>query len=54
MQAVEDQLHTFPATDVVLVSHLVGDGEPDAAAAADLDARLRQAAFHHIPAGTPV
>jgi hypothetical protein len=40
VQAVEDQLHSFPASEVVLV----GDGTPsdaDEAAAAELDSRLR-------------
>jgi hypothetical protein len=48
VQAVEDQLHSFPATDVVLVSGPAEDGDADAAAAADLEARLQQAEFHHI------
>jgi hypothetical protein len=48
VQAVEDQLGSFPATEVVLVS-----GEDDAeesAAAAELEARLR-AEFRHVVLG---
>lgn len=45
VQAVEDQLQSFPATDVVLVSG--GNGEDGSAAAAELEPRLR-ARFHHV------
>lgn len=48
VQAVEDQLHSFPATDVVFVSSAGDEGDEDTAAAADLEARLQQAEFHHI------
>jgi hypothetical protein len=48
VQAVEDQLHSFPATDVILVSIAAEDGDADTVAAADLEARLQQAEFHHI------
>jgi hypothetical protein len=44
VQAVEDQLQSFPATEVVLVS---GDGEDVDAAAAELGSRLR-ADFLHV------
>jgi hypothetical protein len=44
VQAVEDQLQSFPASDVVLVSR--GD-EADRAAAAELEPRLR-ARFRHV------
>lgn len=45
VQAVEDQLQSFPASDVVLVS---GGGEGDgSAAAAELEPRLR-ARFRHV------
>jgi hypothetical protein len=44
VQAVEDQLQSYPATEVVLVS----GGEEDAGeAAVELRARLR-AEFHHV------
>jgi hypothetical protein len=46
VQAVEDQLHTFPATDVVLVS-AAGDGEEDDAAVGELERRLRPE-FRHV------
>jgi hypothetical protein len=45
VQAVEDQLQSFPASEVVLVSD--GEGEDGAAAAAELEPRLR-AGFHHV------
>jgi len=49
VQAVEDQLQSYPATEVVLVSdggeHDGDDGS--GAAAAELDVRLR-AEFHHV------
>jgi hypothetical protein len=46
VQAVQDQLHTFPATDVVLVS-AAGDGEEDDAAVGELERRLRPE-FRHV------
>jgi len=46
VQAVEDQLQSFTASDVVLVSD-EEDAERAADAAAELEARLR-AEFHHI------
>jgi hypothetical protein len=51
VQAVEDQLQSFPATEVVLV----GDGgvdDGDAAAAAELESRLR-AEFRRVELGGP-
>jgi len=49
VQAVEDQLQSYPATEVVLVSEGAGPDEGDAskAAVAELGARLR-AEFHHV------
>jgi hypothetical protein len=52
VQAVEDELRTFPATEVVLVT-----GAPDCdvagnAAASELDSRL-QADFHHLILDSP-
>jgi hypothetical protein len=44
VQAVEDQLQSYPATGVVLVS---GDGEAEREAAEVLRSRLR-AEFHHV------
>ena len=44
VQAVEDQLQSYPATEVVLVSDA---GEDAGAAAAELRSRLR-AEFHHV------
>jgi hypothetical protein len=44
VQATEDQLQSFPATEVVLVS---GDGEDCGDAAAELESRLR-AAFREV------
>ena len=44
VQAVEDQLQSYPATEVVLVS---GEGEEEREAAAALRSRLR-AEFHHV------
>jgi len=46
VQAVEDQLQSYPATEVVLVS---GEGE-GGEAAEELRSRLR-AAFHHVEIG---
>jgi hypothetical protein len=46
VQAVEDQLQTFPATEVVLVSE-GGAVEADRAASAELERRL-EAEFHHV------
>ena len=48
VQAVEDQLQTFPATDVVLVS--AGAGEADEEASAELSERLA-ADFRHVVLG---
>ncbi len=48
VQAVEDQLQSFPANEVVLIS---GDGEEeDEIAAAELESRLR-AEFRHVSLG---
>jgi hypothetical protein len=47
VQAVEDQLQSYPATEVVLVS---GDGEDVERAAAELGSRLR-AEFRHVRLG---
>ena len=48
VQAVEDQLQSFPASEVVLVS---GPGEEgEAGVAAELESRL-QAEFHHVVLG---
>ena len=48
VQAVEDQLQSFPASEVVLVSGGGGEeGEDSAAAAAELEPRLR-ARFRHV------
>ncbi|MFP5389416.1 MAG: hypothetical protein ACLGG5_08975 [Thermoleophilia bacterium] len=44
VQAVEDQLQSYPATEVVLVS---GDGDGADWAADELSSRLR-AEFHHV------
>ncbi len=44
VQAVEDQLQSYPATEVVLVS---GEAEDAGEAAAELRSRLR-ADFHHV------
>lgn len=44
VQAVEDQLQSYPATDVVLVS---GEGDDAEEAAGELRSRLR-AEFHHV------
>jgi len=44
VQAVEDQLQSYPATEVVLVS---GEGEDAGEAAMELHSRLR-AEFHHV------
>ncbi len=44
VQAVEDQLQSYPATEVVLVS---GEAEDAGEAAAELRSRLR-AEFHHV------
>jgi len=43
VQAVEDQLRSFPATDVVLVTGSDVDDPEGAAAAAELEGRLHQA-----------
>lgn len=54
VQAIEDALQSFPATDVVLVSAAtVGDGEGEnAAAAAELEPRL-EAGFRHVVLSSP-
>ncbi len=57
VQAVEDALQSFPATDVVLVSagEADGDGEGEvenAAAAAELEPRL-EAGFRHVVLSSP-
>lgn len=49
VQAVEDQLQSFAASEVVLVSDGAGDGGEDAAAA-ELRSRLR-AEFRHVRLG---
>ena len=49
VQAVEDTLQSFPATEVVLVS---GDGEEVETAASELESRLR-AEFRHVRLGAP-
>ena len=48
VQAVEDQLQTYPATEVVLVSR--GDGDADEEASAELSERLA-AGFRHVVLG---
>ncbi len=48
VQAVEDQLQSYPATEVVLVS---GGAEDAGEAAAELRSRLR-AEFHHVQLNT--
>jgi hypothetical protein len=48
VQAVEDQLQSFPADEVVLVSG--GEEQRDDAPGAELEARLR-AEFHHVSLG---
>ncbi len=48
VQATEDQLQSYPATEVVLVS---GEAEDTDEAAAELSARL-QADFHHVELDT--
>jgi len=48
VQAVQDQLQSFPATDVILVSG--GEENGDAAVTAELGSRLR-ANFHHVVLG---
>ncbi len=47
VQAVEDQLQSFPASEVVLVTGGPEEGEAGDAAAAELRSRLR-ADFHHV------
>ena len=47
VQAIEDQLQSFPASEVVLVSADRSEGEAAEPAAAELRSRLR-ADFHHI------
>jgi hypothetical protein len=48
VQAVEDQLQTYPATDVVLVSR--GEADVDEEESAELSERLT-AGFHHVVLG---
>jgi hypothetical protein len=50
VQAVEDQLQTYPADEVVLVSPDPAASEEVAAAVSELRARLR-AEFHHVVLG---
>jgi hypothetical protein len=50
VQAVEDQLQSFPANQVVLVGEAAADGGEDDAAAAELDSRLR-AEFRRVLLG---
>lgn len=45
VQAVDDQLQSFPASEVVLIG--CADGDDHSAAAAELESRLR-AEFHHV------
>lgn len=52
VQAVEDELQSFPATDVVLVSRADGEDDGDAAAAAELEPRLG-VAFSHVVVSSP-
>jgi hypothetical protein len=52
VQAVEDELQSFPATEVVLVSSAAGADGVEAAAAAELDPRLA-VAFRHIALSSP-
>ncbi len=54
VQAIEDALQSFPATDVILVSAAMeGDGEGEnAAAAAELEPRL-EAGFRHVVLSSP-
>jgi hypothetical protein len=47
VQAVEDQLQTFPATEVVLATGRAAEDEAGVAAATELESRL-QAKFHHL------
>jgi hypothetical protein len=50
LQAVEDQLQSYPADEVLLVSSGAEDAERSAHAATELDARLR-AEFRHLILG---
>jgi hypothetical protein len=52
VQAVEDQLHSFPADDVILVSGRSDGGKSGDAAAAELDSRL-EARFRHVVLSSP-
>jgi hypothetical protein len=47
VQAVEDQLHSYGADEVLLVSSGEAEAEETAHAAAELESRLR-ADFHHL------
>jgi len=49
VQAVEDQLHSFPATDVVLIVGGAEEAEAAEAASAELESRL-QAGFRRVVA----
>jgi hypothetical protein len=50
VQAVEDQLQTFPATEVILAAGRAGDDEAGVAAAAELESRL-EARFQRLVLG---
>jgi hypothetical protein len=50
VQAVEDQLHSYAADEVLLVSSAAVDAEKSTHAAAELEERLR-AEFHHLVLG---
>lgn len=52
VQAIEDELRSFPATDVVLVSSGAGGDGDNAAAAAELEPRLG-VAFRHLVISSP-
>jgi len=52
VQAVEDQLQTFPATDVILVTGSAGEDPAGEADAAELESRLR-AAFRRLVVSGP-
>jgi hypothetical protein len=52
VQAVEDQLQSFPATEVILATGSPEEDEAGSAAAAELESRL-EAEFHHLVLGMP-